>query len=96
MMDNLTHITYEIDVMDNFNMYYMYEVNIMDNFRHGAEEIGGEGSQSQAPGGSRFAFRGAGYKLGETEDDPVSMVQGKPMETEKRQVIKGNNHGQLN
>ncbi|XP_048779746.2 NSFL1 cofactor p47-like isoform X1 [Ostrea edulis] len=53
---------------------------------HGAEEIGGEGSQSQAPGGSRFAFRGAGYKLGETEDDPVSMVQGKPMETEKRQV----------
>lgn len=53
-------------------------------FRHGAEEVG-EGSQPQPPAASR-AFRGAGYKLGETEDDPVSVVQGKPLDSGKRQV----------
>ncbi|XP_061178194.1 NSFL1 cofactor p47-like [Saccostrea echinata] len=63
---------------------------IVDNLfksarEHGAEEVG-EGSETQTQGASRFAFRGAGYKLGETEDDPVSVIQGKPIESEKRQV----------
>ncbi|XP_078332397.1 NSFL1 cofactor p47-like [Crassostrea virginica] len=62
---------------------------IVDNLfksarEHGAEEVG-EGSQPQPPAASR-AFRGAGYKLGETEDDPVSVVQGKPLDSGKRQV----------
>lgn len=63
---------------------------IVDNLfksarEHGAEEVG-EGSQSQSQGASRHAFGGAGYKLGETEDDPVSVVQGKPLGGGKRQV----------
>ena len=41
------------------------------------------------PNAGKFAFKGAGYKLGDTEDQPVSVVQGGPVENSPRQVCIG-------
>ncbi|KAK3103612.1 hypothetical protein FSP39_020524 [Pinctada imbricata] len=63
---------------------------IVDNLfksakEHGAEEVGSEAGPSK-PNASKFAFRGAGYKLGDTEDAPSSMIQGRPLQQGPKQV----------
>ena len=52
---------------------------------HGAEEVQ-ESEQPKKPSASKFAFKGAGYRLGETEDDPTDVVHGAPIREEARKV----------
>lgn len=52
--------------------------------RHGAEEV--QESEPKKPSASKFAFKGAGYRLGETEDDPTDVVHGAPIREEARKV----------
>ncbi|CAC5416111.1 SHP1 [Mytilus coruscus] len=51
---------------------------------HGAEEVGEP--EAKKPTGTKFAFRGAGYRLGETEEDPIDVVQGAPIRDQARKV----------
>ncbi|CAG2236766.1 NSFL1 cofactor p47-like [Mytilus edulis] len=51
---------------------------------HGAEEVGEP--EAKRPAGTKNAFRGAGYRLGETEEDPIDVVQGAPIRDQSRKV----------
>ena len=66
-------------------VYYIKRTKTLICYRHGAEEVGSS-EQPEKPSPSKFAFRGAGYRLGETEDDPTDVVHGAPMMQEARKV----------
>ncbi len=53
--------------------------------RHGAEEVQA-GSSSQRPQGSS-AFRGTGYRLGDTEGAPPETVMGLPRHSEQPREV---------
>ncbi|XP_069131958.1 NSFL1 cofactor p47-like [Argopecten irradians] len=49
---------------------------------HGAEEV----DRSEKKPTKSMAFKGSGYRLGETEDGPADIVQGAPLQSGPRQV----------
>ncbi|XP_060068216.1 NSFL1 cofactor p47-like [Ylistrum balloti] len=49
---------------------------------HGAEEV----DRSEKAPKKSMAFKGSGYRLGETEDGPADIVQGAPIQSSPRQV----------
>lgn len=57
-------------------------------YSHGAEEVGEP--EAKRPAGTKNAFRGAGYRLGETEEDPIDVVQGAPIRDQSRKVEQKN------
>ena len=58
--------------------------HFFDMFRHGAEE-----AESEAPPRPKrqSAFRGSGYRLGETEEEATEIVHGGPMSAAPKKVI---------
>ena len=54
-------------------------------FSHGAEELESSALESQAPARAS-AFHGLGYRLGETEEEPLESVAGPSLRARKQKV----------